>query len=884
MRGALRWSAAEEAAVRISAVRSQVERTANECAASSGDSAATEQMQKQLRHGMSELDSIRQFLHEGINSGNKQFVESGSKDAVLHHALEKGLVELETVRKRLVNVLRSTSSSSGEASAPAATTPTNVRRPQSASVKRDAKADPRKPFARPGFGVRINGSQSDVPSNGINLNGWGPQTTKPAQQPRRASSTTKQRPQSATAASLRRAQQQQQQQQQRPEDDAKPVPKAGWTDSTMEAKATPPTPAQQPKPAMPSATKKMMRPSSAPNRGVRQQSVNDETDGDKQTGSNPGQSASAWGKYQDWAQNVLNRVQSRRVQQHRQGINGLNGVNQDKQESAEEKVSSSQSSAAGVQPRTTAVRPSSAKVPSAGPAASMLRRMNSAGVSRPSTNQQQQPSAPKLDNQAQALREQGNVLFQQKRYSDSAECYSKALAIEPNSETLYCNRAAAYLMNCKFEEALNDSLKAVDLDPTHVKAHWRAAKAYLYLGNSEQAKHWYGLASKLADSPNDNDAIAVELRTVDIVEKCRRCLRLREWNEASRCADNILEVFPPSGPCSAPWQCLKAEAVINIDPQEANQTLTRICQEDPNNAEAWYLRAKALFYTGHDAVSTNSACGYIQKARDADPKHSRAASLLTVIESFAKLRDEGNSAYAAGRWQEAYLAYTKCLTVDAYNSSLKAIILCNRAAVCIQCERWKDAMDDINQSIGYNPQNAKAYARRARLHQHLGNHDAAVKDLQLAVQMYPSAENQERLTQAIELKNSAAKQRQSQGQDNSKFRYFNFANGQQSAGASRPSTAGARRPQAGTSRPSSATTDSRARRHSHYETLGVERRCDERAITKAYREGALKWHPDKWATGTEEQKAFAENMFKEVSTAYGVLRDAARRRQYDLTL
>eukprot|EP00571_Detonula_confervacea_P015924 CAMPEP_0172304690 /NCGR_PEP_ID=MMETSP1058-20130122/6072_1 /TAXON_ID=83371 /ORGANISM="Detonula confervacea, Strain CCMP 353" /LENGTH=414 /DNA_ID=CAMNT_0013016035 /DNA_START=62 /DNA_END=1306 /DNA_ORIENTATION=- len=57
-----------------------------------------------------------------------------------------------------------------------------------------------------------------------------------------------------------------------------------------------------------------------------------------------------------------------------------------------------------------------------------------------------------------------------------------------------------------------------------------------------------------------------------------------------------------------------------------------------------------------------------------------------------------------------------------------------------------------------------------------------------------------------------------------------------------------------------------------YETLGVEKDADEKAIKKAYRKLAVKHHPDK---GGDEHK------FKEVSAAYEVLSDKETREKYD---
>jgi len=62
-----------------------------------------------------------------------------------------------------------------------------------------------------------------------------------------------------------------------------------------------------------------------------------------------------------------------------------------------------------------------------------------------------------------------------------------------------------------------------------------------------------------------------------------------------------------------------------------------------------------------------------------------------------------------------------------------------------------------------------------------------------------------------------------------------------------------------------------------YQVLGVERTANQGQIKSAYRRLAMKHHPDK-NPGNEE----AAEKFKEVSTAYAVLSDPNKKRQYDI--
>ena len=62
----------------------------------------------------------------------------------------------------------------------------------------------------------------------------------------------------------------------------------------------------------------------------------------------------------------------------------------------------------------------------------------------------------------------------------------------------------------------------------------------------------------------------------------------------------------------------------------------------------------------------------------------------------------------------------------------------------------------------------------------------------------------------------------------------------------------------------------------YYEVLGVGRDADAKAIKRAYRKLAKKYHPD-----MNPGDAEAEKKFKEASEAYAVLSDPEKRRQYD---
>jgi DnaJ family protein C protein 7 len=73
----------------------------------------------------------------------------------------------------------------------------------------------------------------------------------------------------------------------------------------------------------------------------------------------------------------------------------------------------------------------------------------------------------------------------------------------------------------------------------------------------------------------------------------------------------------------------------------------------------------------------------------------------------------------------------------------------------------------------------------------------------------------------------------------------------------------------------------RSKRKDLYSLLGVSQAASESEIKSAYKKAALKYHPDKQASKSEEEKKQAEAMFKSIGEAYEVLSDPEKKSRYD---
>lgn len=78
------------------------------------------------------------------------------------------------------------------------------------------------------------------------------------------------------------------------------------------------------------------------------------------------------------------------------------------------------------------------------------------------------------------------------------------------------------------------------------------------------------------------------------------------------------------------------------------------------------------------------------------------------------------------------------------------------------------------------------------------------------------------------------------------------------------------------------TTEYKKMTEDYYKILGLDKKCSEDDIKKAYRKNAILYHPDKNQDKNEKDKRNAELKFKKINEAYEILSDPKKRKQYDM--
>ncbi|VDM59745.1 unnamed protein product [Angiostrongylus costaricensis] len=188
------------------------------------------------------------------------------------------------------------------------------------------------------------------------------------------------------------------------------------------------------------------------------------------------------------------------------------------------------------------------------------------------------------------LKADGNRLFQQGRYQEAIDAYSKAIIRNPHVSTYFTNRALCHMNLKAWSKAADDCAKAAFLDRNNVKAYYFGGRAAIQLGNYNEAIRLITKAKELASNQKMNfgDEIHAQMRLAR-----REKFRLEEEKRVKEeCELQIAEV-------------LSAESSAeNERGKEKNQSLETITQ----TGEQHKAQLDALF--AQDPVITPSGITY----------------------------------------------------------------------------------------------------------------------------------------------------------------------------------------------------------------------------------------------------------------------------------
>ncbi|VDP87334.1 unnamed protein product [Echinostoma caproni] len=322
---------------------------------------------------------------------------------------------------------------------------------------------------------------------------------------------------------------------------------------------------------------------------------------------------------------------------------------------------------------------------------------------------------------AEQYKNSGNTCYQQGRYDEAVQWYTKAIDEEKDNALLYNNRSAAYLMLNKPHEAYQDSNKSINLNPTYVKALLRYAKCCLHLGRIEEARS--ACLSVRNIEPLNSELpglVSVWLSDANILDQCEQIDLLQQTFENYkkqiavpdfRYALHLVTKCTEIAPGSLDYSLKQLDLLLQLKRfTEAKQRVEMILRTNEASAELLYYRGLCLFYLDH----LDKAISHFQHVLRLHPDHVETQQAYKRAKTLLRLKETGNKFIHERRFSKAYETYTEALKVDPLHDAMNAKLLCNRACAGYNLEKYEEALEDCNRAISLDPSYVKAFVRRAK--------------------------------------------------------------------------------------------------------------------------------------------------------------------------
>jgi len=422
----------------------------------------------------------------------------------------------------------------------------------------------------------------------------------------------------------------------------------------------------------------------------------------------------------------------------------------------------------------------------------------------------------------------GEQALSERKYDEAAGFYAKAIELEPDNAGNYYKLYRVHKRMRKLEVALGDLSKAVEVCRERGgctkgnEAMYLMDRAKLFLGLGQCGLAWEDMkVGREIGSRGDTKMLQlmadVEMCAAEI-ERATAAFVVGDWSDARR----YLDLAIPRTERALDLIFMRAQAAYHdFDFYGVVSDTGKVLKFEGKHMDALQLRGDAYTRLGeHDM-----ALKHYKEALKFDPEHKGCKKGHKFVKAITKYDKRGDKSMKEGDHEQAIKYWWQAINHDVTHSEFVKTVLPKIVLSHTNLKDHDKAVEEAKKLIVIEETpNALYCLGDAQISAELFNE--ALQTFRRALEIAPTEEEKKIAQNKLKEAEAALKQ---------------------------------------------------SKEKNYYKILGVDRKATKKEIKKAYKDGALKWHPDKNPDNVEE----AEKKFSEIAEAYEVLSDEELRGKFD---
>ncbi len=304
---------------------------------------------------------------------------------------------------------------------------------------------------------------------------------------------------------------------------------------------------------------------------------------------------------------------------------------------------------------------------------------------------------------ASLYQRRGGIFYALGKYEEALADGSRSMELDPDSALYYVNRGMTYLQLKRYEEALAAFNRALELGPNYGWCYYQRGNLFSTLNKYEEALADYNQAIDL--DPNKGTYTASYY-----YQRGNLCSTLGKYEQALTDYSRAIDLDPKKEWYHAErgWTYFQLEKY-----DEALIDSNRAIELDVNNA---------AYYDLHGDI-----CYALEQYEQALADSNRAIKLDPTQAWYYFKR--GQTYFQLEQYEQALADYNLAIELDHDN----AVYYAHRGAIYLQLEQYEEALADCNRALELDANNAEYYANRGRAYLQLKKYEQALADYSRAL-------------------------------------------------------------------------------------------------------------------------------------------------------